>query len=92
MEEEKKCRTTIERKFYKVSNFTNHFVELDNHMLIDKENVLLAVGDELKVGDIVTNYVVDDCKNLLSVIYKKEFNPNKYPELKEKKITWFKEE
>ena len=89
-----KNKVTIVREFRRITKIekSGTFIELDNFSLINKKNIIVDVGDELRVGDVITIYVIDDNKSFLSVIHKKEFNPNVYPEIAEEKIRWFKEE
>lgn len=77
-------KSIIEREFKRVTGKDKIHIELDNHTLINKSRIEKSIGDKIKIGDIITEYTVDDGKPLLEKKYSKEWVVNRYPEIANK--------
>ena len=63
----------IKREFSTITELNKSFVTLNDHTLISIGMVKFDESDPIKIGDIITKYIIDDNENLLEVHYHKEW-------------------
>ena len=87
--------TTISREFKTVTDIrgiANPHIVLDDWLMVSKDMIKPDTADVvLKKGDIITDYLVDDGKNLLTRFKIWEWNANKFKDIPEKKKQLFEE-